>query len=204
MKWLVQFPLIRHYNNFQKKFDIRTRLFKLFSMCLCVVFFSPVLLRGALIKPWIFTEIKEQRWGTNSSNVSPSPTPQFCLKMPLHILRYSHWDISSSERLELLRKFTNYGLEHWGSDTQVRQNFKQIKEAGIWIWVYSIRIFQFKCLVRIYSCSFWIYSYRDCIVQHSLRVENFCPQIYWSWVEILFEFELAIMSLCVKQNCKHW
>ncbi|XP_072364777.1 tRNA-dihydrouridine(47) synthase [NAD(P)(+)]-like isoform X1 [Scyliorhinus torazame] len=46
--------------------------------------------RGALIKPWIFTEIKEQR----------------------------HWDISSRERFEILQDFRNYGLEHWGSDTQ--------------------------------------------------------------------------------------
>lgn len=58
---------------------------------------SVMVARGALIKPWIFEEIDSQQY----------------------------LDKSATERLEHLRKFANYSVEHWGSDEYGIENARR-------------------------------------------------------------------------------
>ena len=53
--------------------------------------------RGALIKPWLPKEIHERQT----------------------------YDISASERLDMLKLFVNYGYEHWGTDNQGIENTRR-------------------------------------------------------------------------------
>ena len=86
--------------------------------------------RGALIKPWIFEEIKEKR----------------------------HIDKSSTERMEMIKQFMLYGMEHFGTD--------------------SVGIER----TRRFFCEWWSFSHRYVphpILEHIPHKINQRPQSWW-------------------------
>jgi tRNA-dihydrouridine synthase len=78
-----------------------------------------MLARGALIKPWLFTEIKERRhWDISVSaiigaRVSP---PRLSAWADAFIDRWkaaTYPNAQATERLDIMKDFVRFGLEHW-------------------------------------------------------------------------------------------
>jgi tRNA-dihydrouridine synthase 3 len=104
-----------------------------------------MLARGALVKPWLFTEVPSlaafhacmlaamqiyQRTTERTVHIIPEVTALMGspwlqqsagltgLRCVIQIKEQRHWDISGRERLDLLRDFCAAGLLHWGSDSR--------------------------------------------------------------------------------------
>lgn len=97
--------------------------------------------RGALIKPWLFTEIKERRhWDISAGKhlhcaIYPARQKRMqlvqldavCFRAALCTCRVHAYVLigltrHTGERLEYFKRFCSYGLEHWGSDTRGVEN----------------------------------------------------------------------------------
>ena len=88
--------------------------------------------RGALIKPWLPTEVNLYMMQTMPSTTVALLLALSLVSLPLYLSLSSeqikerrHWDISASERLDILKDFVKFGLEHWGSDQQGVDNTRR-------------------------------------------------------------------------------
>lgn len=131
--------------------------------------------RGALIKPWIFTEIKEQRL----------------------------WDISSRERLDIMKKYVNYGLEHWGSDTKVHILSHRFSAQMI--------VVGFKLFYVLFSCQQGVENTRRFLLEWISFLHRYipvgileCPPQKINDRPPVFKGRDELETLMASPNCAHW
>ncbi len=112
-------------------------------------------------------------------------------------LPFRHWDISSHERFDILKEYTNNGLEHWGSDHKVNQ-----------IWVFAIHEFWITASYENYpnqrsfdqGCSFFG---RDGQVVRSLNPCSMCPGFETTCHKVWGENLSALCSSRLKGKRDH-
>jgi tRNA-dihydrouridine synthase 3 len=89
---------------------------------------TTMIARGALVKPWSVRGNRED--SGRPSYVSKADGVMLCTmslssRIFTEIKERRHWDISASERLDLLRDFVRYGHEHFGTDTRGVENTRR-------------------------------------------------------------------------------